>query len=151
MVQFGESRGIGEIIGRSLDDFPKALALMESSIDVGQKVRVQICTEALPAHEDLENLYWGMKASGCHASKPAARLIEGIHTTEFVLQKGSPAWAVIVPLIVPLAIIGLITFGLVRIETIARALLPLMGLTVGGLIILAVALRGPAIKYAERR
>lgn len=151
MVHIDESIvEVKEIIGHSLNELPAALDLMESSIEVGQSVRITICTEALPSDEVLDNLYYGMIAAGCHVSKPVAGIIEDISTTQFVLQKGSPAWAVLVPLIVPLAIIGLITFGILKIETIVKALLPLVAIIVGGVIFLAVIVRAPATKYLER-
>lgn len=138
-----------EIVGYSTDEFPNALEMMEASMDLGEEARISICTEALPTDEDLDTIYLGMIAQGCHISQPTAGLVKGVPTTEFILQKGSPQWQVIVPVLVPLFIIGLITFSITRIEAISRALVPLMLITIGGLIILAVVLQKPAMRYVE--
>ncbi len=139
-----------EIIGYSAAELPTALDLIESTMKVGQKAKMFICTEALPTEDELYDLYLGMIASGFHAYQPTARIIEGIPTTELVLQKGSPSFAVIVPLLVPLLIIGLIAFGIVRIEAISKALLPLMIVGAVGLVAVALIVRKPAEKYIER-
>ncbi|GAI90826.1 unnamed protein product, partial [marine sediment metagenome] len=106
--------------------------------------------EDLPTEDELDDLYLGMLANGFHAYRPTARVIDGIPTTELVLQKGSPSFAVIVPLLVPLFVIGLIAFGLVRIEAIGKALLPLMITGAVGLVAVALIVRKPAEKYLER-
>lgn len=139
-----------EVIGHSEEDLATALEAMESSMDFGEAARVTICTESLPADQLLDNLYLGMVACGCHVSQPTARLVEGVPTTEFVLRKGSPAWTMLIPLLIPLGTMGLVAFGITKIETISRALVPLLLVTVGGLIILAAVLSKPATKYIER-
>jgi len=139
-----------EIIGYSAAELPTALDLMESTLEVGGKACLAICTEALPTEDELYDLYLGMLANGFHAYRPTARVIEGIPTTELILQKGSPSFAVIVPLLVPLFIIGLIAFGIVQIEAISKALLPLMIVGAVGLVAVALIVRKPAEKYIER-
>jgi len=139
-----------EIIGYSAAELPTALDLMESTLEVGGKACLAICTEALPTEDELYDLYLGMLANGFHAYRPTARVIDGIPTTQLVLQKGSPSFAVIVPLLVPLFIIGLIAFGIVQIEAISKALLPLMIVGAVGLVAVAVIVRKPAQKYIER-
>lgn len=151
-VDIGEWRTVAqEIVGYSANDFANALELMESSIDFGEKARITLCTEALPTQEELDSIYWGMIAESCHVSYPTARVIEGIPTTEFTIRKGSPQWQVaLIGVLVPLFTIGLIVFGITKIEAISKALVPLMLITIGGLIILAAVLRKPAEKYLER-
>ena len=139
-----------EIIGYSAAELPTALDLMESTMEVEGKACLAICTEALPTEDELEDLYLGMIASGFHDYRPTARVINGVPTTELVLQKGSPSFAVIVPLLVPLFIIGLIAFGIVQIEAIGKALLPLMIAGTVGVVALALIVRKPAEKYLER-
>jgi len=139
-----------EIFGYSQSELATALTLMEDSMGMGQKARITLCTEGMPTEEELDQMFQGMKGTECHLSRPTAGLVEGIPTTEFVLRKGSPQWQIIIPLLVPLFIIGLITFGIFRLEAITKALVPLLLITFGGLIILAVALRKPAEKYLER-
>lgn len=139
-----------EIVGYSREDFATALEVMESTIDMGQKARITICTEGMPTEEELDYIFLGMVETGCHVSRPTAGLVEGIPTTEFVLQKGSPQWQVIIPILIPLFTIGLIAWGITRMEAITKALVPLMLIGFGGLIILAIVLRKPAEKYLER-
>jgi len=139
-----------EIIGYSAAELPTALDQVESAMEIGEKACLAICTEALPTEDELDDLYLGMLASGLHAYRPTARIIDGIPTTELVLQKGSPSFAVIVPLLVPLFIIGLIAFGIVQIEAIGKALLPLFITGAVGLVGLALIVRKPAEKYLER-
>lgn len=148
--EYERSLEVREILGYSEEELPAALELMESSLEMGQKARITICTEALATQEELETLYLGMIANGFHTSRPTPFVAGGAPSTEFILEKGSPAWVALIPLIVPILTIGLIVFGITKIETIAKALLPVMLITFGGLIILVVALRKPAIKYIER-
>jgi len=139
-----------EVVGYSSSEFPGALALMEAAMEMGEKARVTICTEELPTKENLDLIHLGMLAEGCHLSKPTARLVQGIPTTEFVLRKGSPQWQIIIPILVPLFTIGLIAFGITKLETISKALMPIILVSGGLLIILAVTLRKPVEKYIER-
>jgi len=150
-VDIGERRVTHqEIIGYSVAELPTALVLMESTMEVGGKACLTICTEDLPTKDELDDLYLGMIAGGFHAYRPTARVIDGIPTTQLVLQKGSPSFAIIVPLLIPLFIIGLIAFGIVQIEAISKALLPLMITGAVGMIGLALIIRKPAEKYLER-
>ena len=139
-----------EIVGYSAAELPAALDQVEAAMEVGQKAKLFICTEGLPTEDELDTLYLGMLASGFHDYRPTARVIDGIPTTELVLQKGSPSFAVIVPLLVPLFIVGLVAFGIVQIEAISKALLPLMITGAVGLVALALIVRKPAEKYLER-
>ncbi len=141
---------VAEIVGYSREDFATALDLMESTIDMGQKARITICTEGMPSQEELDAIYWGIIAEGCHVSRPTAQLAGGIPTTEFVLQKGSPQWQIIVPVLVPLFIIGLIAWGITQLPAISKALMPLLIVGVIGIIGLAIIIRKPAEKYIER-
>ena len=150
-VDIGERRVTHqEIIGYSAAELPTALNQVESTMEVGGKARLAICTEDLPTKDELDDLYLGMIAGGFHAYRPTARVIDGIPTTQLVLQKGSPSFAIIVPLLIPLFIIGLIAFGIVQIEAISKALLPLMITGAVGMIGLALIIRKPAEKYLER-
>ena len=141
---------VREIVGYSTSDLANALDVMESSMSMGKKARISIYTEALPNEADLAQMYLDMTANEYHLSYPTAKLVEGIPTTEFVLRKGSPAWMALIPLIPTVIIGGLIVFGITRIEAISKALVPLVLVTVGGLIILAAVLAKPTTKYIER-
>ena len=150
LPQRGSGLAPVEIVGFSQEELASGLMMMEGSMDTGEKARITFCTEALPIDEDFATMYLDMVAMGCHVSYPTAEVASGIPTTEFVLEKGSPAWQLIIPLIVPLFIIGLVSFGITRIETITKALVPIILISVGGLIILAAVLSKPATKYLER-
>lgn len=139
-----------EIIGHSTAELPNALEVMESSMAMGQKARISICTEALPTEADLANMYLEMIANGFHLSQPTATIVEGIPTTEFILEKGSPAWPLLIPLIIPILTIGIIAFSITRIEAISKALVFLILAGGGVAIILAAVLAKPATKYIER-
>ncbi len=141
---------VGEIVGYSVGELPAALDRMESNIEMGEEARIRLCTQFLPTDDELENVYWGMLATSCHVSRPTTTIISGVPTTEFIIRKGSPAWQIIIPLILPVLTLGLITFGIMKIETIARALVPILLISIGGLIILAAVLAKPATKYIER-
>lgn len=139
-----------EIYGYSQHELASALTLMEDSMNMGQRAKITLCTEALPSQEALDAIYNDMLGIGCHLSPPTARMVKGIPTTEFVLKKGSPAWQAILPLIVPVLIIGLITFGIFRLESITKALVPIILIAGGLMIVLAVIAQKPATAYIER-
>lgn len=139
-----------EIVGHTADELASGLVIMEGSMDVGEKAQITLCTKAIPTDEDLAMMYLGMVSKGCHLSYPTAHVTGGIPATEFVLQKGSPAWALIIPILVPLFTVGLVAFGITKIETITKALVPIILISVGGLIILAAVLAKPATKYLEK-
>lgn len=147
-------RGAGlspvEIVGSSRAELASGLMIMEGSLNHGEKAALSFCTEDLPTDDELAAMYLDMVAMGCHVTRGTARVIEGIPTTQFILEKGSPAWPLIIPLLVPLFTIGLIAFGITKIESITRALVPIILIGVGGLIILAAIASRPATKYIER-
>lgn len=137
------------LTGTSIDELNTALDLMEGSLNLGGKARLDLATYDLPPQNDLDAMWAEMIASGFHVSKPIARVVDGIPVTSMVLTKGSPVWAALIPLIVPLAVIGLIAFGITQIETISRTLLPLI-LATGTFTVIALGLmRQPAAKAAE--
>jgi len=140
---------VNSLTGTSETELARCLNLMENSLNHGEKAKLEVATYSLPTKEDLDTMWAEMTVSGFHVSKPTARIVQGIPLTSIVITKGSPIWAAIIPLIVPIAVIGLIAFGIAKIETITRALLPLV-LAAGGLTIIALGImRQPAIKAAE--
>ena len=133
-----------ELIGRTKGELASCLTMMENSIDYGQRAKLQLLTDTLPTMGDLEALYAGMLNEGFHTTKPPARLIGGIPATEMVIQKGSPAWIAIIPLLTTAIIGGLIVFGITRLESITKAIMPILLVTIGGVIVIAgVVSRGP--------
>jgi len=137
-----------EIVGYSQSELASGLELMEAGIDYGEKARVTLCTEALPDEAQLAEMYLGMLSTGHHVSYPTASVVDGIPTTEFVIKKGSPFWPLIIPLIVPVLTLGLVTFGITKIESITKALVPIILISLGGLIVLAAVISKPATKVA---
>lgn len=140
----------GVLTGTSIRELSTALNLMEDSLNEGERAKLELATYSLPAQADLDSMWLEMVTSGLHVSRPTARIVGGIPVTSMTLTKGSPAWAVaLIPLIVPIAVIGLITFGIFKIEAITKALLPII-LTAGGLFIIALGImRQPAARAAE--
>jgi len=138
------------IVGANIDDLKVALDAMETSLPVGGKAKLELCSEAMPTEQSLAEFYLKATAAGFHLSYPTSQMVEGIPTTEMVLQKGSPVLLAIIPLIIPLVVIGLIAFSVTRIETITKALLPILLVAVGGVIIIAGLMRKPAERVVER-
>jgi len=139
-----------QIIGYSTQDLQAALNTMETSLSKGGQAKVSLYTENLPTDEDLAQLFLDATAAGFHMEYPRARVESGVATTEIILTKGSPQWALLVPLIPTLFIVGLIAFGITHIEAIGRTLLPIFITAVVGLIAIAGLMRKPAERVAER-
>lgn len=140
-----------EMSGGTRGELEYCLTMMENSIDYGQKAKLQLLTDSLPTQDSLNSLYTAMQANGFHTSRPMARYDHGIPSTEIVLRKGSPVWVALIPLIPTVMIVGLIAFGLTRIETISRAILPILLVTIGGIVItLAILTRKPVMETARQ-
>ncbi len=145
-----------EMVGHTTTELASSLYVMEESLKEGRKAKVQLMTAQLASQEDINVFYTRMLDAGFHTSRPVAKMAEGIPTVIFTLQKGSPIWTALIALI-PTAIIGgLIAFGITRVETLSRALLPLMLVTIGGIVVIvAMITRKPVLKtaqsYLERR
>lgn len=145
----GEER-LTTLTGTSLSELGAALNLMEDSLNPGEKARLELATYDLPTQEELDSMWAEMVTSGLNVSKPTAKIVDGIPVTSMILTKGSPQWQAIIPLIIPIAVIGLIAFGIVKLEAITKALLPLV-LATGGLLVIALGIvRKPAAEAAER-
>ena len=139
----------GTLTGTLISELGPALNLMEDSLELGDKARLELATYELPTQDNLDSMWAGILPSGFHASRPTARIVDGVPLTSMVLAKGSPQWAVLIPLILPISIIGLLAFGITKIETITKSLLPLM-LAAGALTIIALGImRAPLTKAAE--
>lgn len=139
-----------ELTGHTIDDLKVALNAMEDSLPLGGKAKLQLCTMSLPSEADLAYTYLQLTAAGFHTSYPMAGVIQGVPTTEMTLIKGSPQWASLIAIVPTMLIVGLIAFGITRIEAISRALLPiLLTVVVGGVVIIGM-MRAPAGRIAER-
>lgn len=126
-----------EMVGHTPTQLTEALVRMENSINYGRKAKLQLITDQMPTEADLDNFHAGLVRSGFHTSRPVARKVQGLPCTEIVIEKGSPTWAALIPLIPTIIIGGLVAFGLVRLETITKAIMPILLVTIGGVIILA--------------
>lgn len=139
-----------ELIGYNLEDMTFALNAMESNLKPGEQASLKLCTEGLPSENNLEIAYQSLIANGFHVSRPTAYLDEEVAVTDWVLTKGSPQWAMLIPLLVPVLTLGLIAFSIIKIETIASAIVKVLIVTGVVIIIVVIALRKPAEKYIER-
>jgi len=139
-----------EIVGYSIDDLAVALDAMEASLKTGEKARVRICSEQLPSEADLAELYVNASMAGFHLSFPEASIVDGIPTTELVLTKGSPQWQALIPIIPTVLVAGLITFGIIKIEEISKAIMPILLVVIGGAIVIVGLMRRPAERVIER-
>ncbi len=128
-----------QMIGHSIAELGPALSAMEASLPVGDHASIEFVTRSLPTEEDLAVLHAHLIANGHHATMPTSTLVRGMPVIQMTLTKGSPLFALLVPLL-PLVITGgLIVFGITRLERITKALMPLI-LAGGGVIIMALGL-----------
>jgi hypothetical protein len=139
-----------QLIGYTVDDLRLSLDAMEDSLPSGGKASLQLCTERMPTEEELAEAYLQMTAAGFHLSYPTASLVEGVPTTQLVLTKGSPQWSLLIPIVPTLFVVGLIAFGITRIEAIGKAILPIFITAVVGLVAIAGLMRTTAGRVAER-
>ena len=139
-----------ELIGYNWNDMAFALNAMEASLETGERARLRLCTNGLPSEYELEAAYLDLIANGFHVSRPIAYLDGEVAVTDFKLAKGSPAWAALIPLIVPILTVGLIAFGIMKIQSIGEAVVKII--LVAGVVVVTLAFvaRKPAQKYLER-
>jgi hypothetical protein len=153
VVDIGERRittMAAELIGYNLEDMTLALNAMEDSLSTGEQARLKLCTNSLPSEGEIESIYNNLIANGFHVNYPSAYLDGEIAVTDLVLTKGSPQWAALIPLIVPILIIGLIAFSIVKIESIAAALVKIIAVAGGIAITILIILRAPSRKELAR-
>jgi len=143
-----------EIIGYSLDDLDLALDVMELETSPGKYCRIEFCTEGTPSPGIIDNLYNDIINTGHVITYPVVTVMDNITVTSFNIRRDLPLetyfWPALIPLLIPLATIGLITFGIVKIDDISKALVPILLIT-GGILVLTLAIaRKPAQAYIER-
>lgn len=138
-------------VGTTVQELESALNQMEDSLDYGEKAKLQIVSIEPPTKQELEEAYENLILAGFHISHPVVKVENGIPLTEIVLRKGSPVWALLIPLIPTIMVGGLIAFGIVKIEAITKAIMPIL-LIGGGLLIGALALltRPSVTRVAEK-
>lgn len=140
-----------EIVGYSASELPAALSAFESRLNVGEKARIILVSTNYLTQEEIDRFSADLLSAGFHSSPVVQEKCDNFSSVSFVLAKGSPEWQLLVPMIPTILIVGLIAFGIIKIETITKAILPVI-LVAGGLTIIALALiRQPATKYIESK
>jgi rubrerythrin len=129
--------------GSTKEELSYALNIMDTATEPGDKVEISIVSTYLPTEEDLANFVVRAAQAGIEISFPSVDIEEGLPATTFIMTKGQPAapgTTSILPAligIIPVALItGLIGFGVFKIESITKALMPILLVTFGGLIVL---------------
>ncbi len=140
-----------EIYGSSQSDLFNGLTRMEESLPEGGRARLTMVIIHNPEKEVLNDFFQQLLAAGHHTTRPTVNALDnGLFALSFVLRKGSPVFAALIPLIPGILIIGLIAFGITRIDAISKALLPLSVITFGSVIVLAAVLtRKPVLETAR--
>jgi len=141
---------VAELVGYTVDDMALALNAVENSLPIGGKAILRICSSSMPTEQELMDMFYDATLHGFHLEYPKSRIDSNIAVTEIVLEKGSPQWGLLIPMIPTILIVGLIVFGIVQIEAIGRALGPLIIAGVVGLVAVALIVRKPAERIAER-
>lgn len=127
-----------ELKGTTTAELANALNQMESSLNYGEKAKLSITSFELPNVQELNQFYYDLVSAGFHVSKPTVRIIQDLSMTEITLTKGSPIWPLLISMIPTIMIGSLVAFGIVKIEAITKALVPLL-LIAGGVIIATIA------------
>ena len=150
--------------GHTEEELAYGLSLMDSITDPGDKIEVSIVSTDIPTEEELAHFVIEAARTGIEISFPNVEVIDGWPTTTFIITKAEGAApgttgfpvAALIAIIPTVLIAGLVGFGLFKIEDITKALVPILLITLGGLIILAgVLTRKPVVeaagKWAERK
>lgn len=136
---------VTQIVGQGAGNMGEALSYMDYNMQKGESVKVEMVLDTIPTQPDLDLMYKSMVASGAHVTKPKIGIDGGLPVVTFNMRKGSPLLGMIVP-IIPIVIIGaLVTFGIFRIESISKALLPLLLTIVGGAVLVVGLATRPSV------
>lgn len=143
-----------KLVGNNMEDFGNAILNIVPDLNRGASYRVTVCTSAMPTENDLAKIVINANNGGYSTSFPVYSLINGNHITQFILSKKATNRTVgvrsiglipaIIPIIVPLAVIGLVAFGITQIKKITSSLLPILLIGVAGITVLAIAFKKPA-------
>ncbi len=138
-----------ELVGYSQEDLSIAFQAFDQLMKEGESFQLTLCTEQMPSHEALDTFYNQAIAIGFKVTYPQVKMVNGFTVTTFTITKGF-AFALLIPILVPLFTIGLIAFGIVKAKSITDTLVPIL-LVAGGILIVGIALlRKPATAYIER-
>ena len=140
-----------EIIGTTPGELADALNQMEDSLKVGGKALARIYSTNAFSADQLTTVQDEMIDLGFHLDGPITQTLGEVNKVEMRLIKGSPQWAALlsVPVIMTVLIGGLLVFGIMNIETITKAILPITLILVGGAIAGLALMRKPAATAAE--
>ena len=151
-----------EIVGFTLDQLATDIEALEQYIAGGGALQLNICTEDIPTEADLASLVLNAEQAGFAMTFPEVSLQSGVPTTSFTLSGSTPRsnylgagiptgqWQVLIPLLTPLATIGIIAYGITKVGDISKAIMPIL-LVAGGIMVVSIALlRRPAERYLER-
>ena len=141
-----------QYVSTDISQLPQDLLDMEKSLPAGGECLIQLCTEFVPDQSDLDQFYTDMVEEGFHVSKPVVSMIGGVPVTSFVAKKGSPLLLALVALIPTALIVGIVAYGIYKINDISASLtnllVPVLLVIFGGTIIVGALLRKPAENIA---
>ena len=137
--------------GFSAADLPSGLNSFEDSIAIGEAAYVTLVSENPITQAEADAFHNQLLAAGFHTAESLTVTSDGkLCALTIPLLKGSPVWALLIPMIPLLFIGGLVAFSIVKIEEISKALLPLI-ITVGVFSVAAILLlRQPATEYIKK-
>jgi hypothetical protein len=140
------------VSGSSMEELSASLSYMDSVINAGESLQIALITSEIPSQIDLNSWYSNIQATGLISSRPRTNIINGQPVTTVVITKSYPdishtgafPLALLITTLPTVIILGLVAFGMVKLESLTKAVLPLI-LTVGGFAIIGLALmRQPA-------
>ena len=140
-----------EIRGHSINELSSSLVEFEDSIELGKAATISLLGTNPLTQQELIEFRDNILANGFHLDGRISQNTHGeVVEVKIPLKKGSPVWALLIPLI-PLAVIaGLVVFSIVSLDRIKNALLPII-LAVGGLFVLVLIVKGPGQTYVQQR
>jgi len=141
-----------ELKGYSSAELGPALNAMESNLAIGQAAVISLVGTNHLTQEGLTKFRADIEAGGFHLAGKLSQTKQGeVYEVKIPLKKGSPQWALLVPMIPLVILAGLIVFGIMSLGAITKAILPLI-IAIGGFSIVAIGLiQAPKIAEAVRR
>lgn len=136
------------LLGHTPDELAFGLNTVDSVTQPGERLKISLVSSELPTDIELETFILEAAWAGLEVSYPTTEIIDGLPTTTFILTKGplappgtTSAWALaLIPIIPTILIVGLVAFSITQIGTITKALLPILIVTISGIILLGALL-----------
>ncbi len=136
--------------GTSAEELELALSEAEGTLSTGNHLAIQLCTYNHPSDTDIQEFYSSASNLGIAIDNLRISHFDGFCELSFdVAVSGNPvsglgfAPAALIGIIPTVAIVGLIAFGIINIQEIASAILPILVVAVAGLIAFGVILSEP--------